>query len=57
MKVTEQNMNSPFEKLLHGLIEGDDLGYFSVDKKCKEISFMVGDWNVTLKDNGKWEIC
>lgn len=56
MKVTEFNSKSNFEKLLAGLIQGNDVSNFCVDKKEKSINFLFGEWNVTLYDNGKWEI-
>lgn len=56
MRVTEFNLKSNFEKLLSGLIESDDISYFKIDKTDKTIHFLISDWNVTLYDNGKWEI-
>ena len=56
MKVTEFDFKSKFEKLLVSLIQGDDVTNFCVDKKEKSINFLFDDWNVTLYDNGKWEI-
>jgi len=58
MKVTEINFNSKFEKLLAGLIEGNDITNFSVDKDTnpKRIQILVGRWNLELLENGKWEI-
>lgn len=58
MKITDVNYNSRFEKLLKGLIEGNDVTNFAVDKDVtpKRIQILVGDANVELLDNGKWEI-
>lgn len=56
MKVTEFNSKSNFEKLLAGLVQGNDVSNFCVYKKEKSINFLFGEWNVTLYDNGKWEI-
>lgn len=58
MKVTEIDFKSRFEKLLKGLIEGEDVTNFSVDKDVspRRIQILVGDFNVELLENGKWEI-
>lgn len=58
MKVTEVNHKSRFEKLIRGLIEGEDVTNFSVDFDAnpKRIQILVGDYNVELLENGKWEI-
>jgi len=58
MKVTDIDINSKFEKLLAGLVEGNDVTNFSVDKDTnpRRIQILVGEWNVELLDNGKWEI-
>lgn len=36
--------------------EEDTLVFFSVDRENKEVGLLLGDWNVKLKSNGKWEI-
>ncbi len=56
MKVTEINFKSRFEKLLVGLVEGDDIQSFFVDKEQKKIQILVGDWSLELDNNGKWDI-
>lgn len=56
MIVTDIDFNSNFEKLLKGLIEGNAVTNFSVDKSRKEINILIGDFNVNLYNNGKWEI-
>ena len=56
MKVTEFDIKSRFEKLLVGLIEGDDIQSFLVEKDKKKIQILVGDWNMELDNNGKWDI-
>ena len=59
MKVTEINFDKKIEKLLAGLVEGTDVTNFSVDKDTGEptrIQILVGDWNLELLSNGKWDI-
>ena len=60
MKIDRHSMDfgNRFEKLLAGLIEGEDVTNFSVDKdtKPRRIQILVGDFNLELLENGKWEI-
>ena len=56
MKLTDFDIKSNFEKLLVGLIEGEDVTNFSVEKDEKKIQILVGDWSLELHGNGKWEI-
>lgn len=61
MKIERSSMDfkKKMEKLLAGLIEGTDVTNFSVDKDTGEltrIQILVGDWNLELLSNGKWEI-
>ncbi len=58
MKVKEINFNSKFEKLLAGLVEGEDVTNFSVDYNVKPrtIQILIGDWSVELFEDGKWNI-
>lgn len=39
-----------FEKLLAGLVEGNDITNFSVDKDIKRIQILVSEWNLELKN-------
>ena len=58
MKVVRESIDfkSNFEKLLTGLVEGEDVTNFLVEKNKKTIQILVGDWSLELHDNGKWEI-
>lgn len=61
MKIDRKSIDfkNNMEKLLAGLVEGEDVSNFSVDKdtgKPTRIQILVGDWNLELLSNGKWEI-
>ena len=58
MKVVRESIDfkSNFEKLLTGLVEGEDVTNFMVEKDKKTIQILVGDWSLELNDNGSWEI-
>ena len=58
MKIVRGSIDfkSNFEKLLTGLVEGEDVTNFMVEKDKKTIQILVGDWSLELNDNGSWEI-
>ena len=56
LEMDKNEWKVPFNKLVAGLIEGDDVKYFSINKEEKEVNFLFGDWNVLLKNDGTWEI-
>lgn len=56
LKLEKEEFNEPFKKLLNGLIEGDDLKYFTIDKEINLVTFMLGDWQVELFNDGTWRI-
>ena len=58
MKIVRGSIDfkSNFEKLLTGLVEGEDVTNFLVEKNKKTIQILVGDWSLELNDNGSWEI-
>lgn len=45
-----------FEKLVASLINGNDVTNFSIDKPNRYVNMLFGDWNVTLHDDGTWDI-
>jgi len=56
VELTKEEFKDPFNKLLTGLIEGNDVTNFSVEKDQKQIQILLGDWCLQLNSNGKWEI-
>jgi len=56
VELTKEEFKDPFDKLLAGLIEGNDVTNFFVNKNNKHIQILLGDWSLELLPNGKWEI-
>jgi hypothetical protein len=56
VELTKEEWQVPFNRLIAGLIQGEDIRDFSISKDNKEVSFFIEDFSVTLKANGKWEI-
>lgn len=49
-------MKDKFETLLQAVIKEENIPFFSVDKQNRSINFLMDDWNVTLNNDGTWEI-
>jgi len=56
VELTKEEFKDPFNRLLAGLVEGNDVTNFSVDKDVKRIQILLGDWTLELLPDGKWEI-
>lgn len=56
LELDKEEWKSNFNKLVCGLINGNDVKYFCIDKELKEVSFLFGDYNVVLREDGTWEI-
>ena len=57
LQLEEKEFKQHFNKLLKGLIEGEDfIDWFSVNKKEKSINLLIGDWSVELYNDGTWSI-
>lgn len=61
MKIEKESLdfNKPMDKLVAGLIEGDDVSNFLIEKasgEVQKIQILLGDWNLELLPNGKWSI-
>lgn len=56
VELTKEEFNSNFNKLLTGLIEGNEVDYFSVDKERKVVNILVGNFGIELRNDGTWEI-
>ena len=56
IELDKKDFQDRFTKVLAGLIRGNDINDFSINKESKEISFFVDDWSITLNGDGTWEV-
>lgn len=56
LQLDDKEYKENFTKLLQGLIEGDDVDWFSINKVDKSIHLLIGDWSIDLHNDGTWSI-
>jgi hypothetical protein len=59
MKVvlTNKEFQSNMNRLIAGLVEGDDVTNYSVNDNNSQIQILLGDYCLELNKNGKWNMC
>ena len=56
VELSKKEFKDPFNKLISGLVEGNDVTNFFIEKNKKRVQILLGDWSLELLPNGKWEI-